>query len=250
MPKGFINSPNGTFVQAVATGIGVYVSSGDNGGETSTFGTPAVDFYADSPNVTAVGGTSAAVVPTAAPTATYESIDTPGSALNQPGWRRDFEVGWQTGRDVISPAAGDNLKTAPFNLNDPFASTLPGGFFGGGGGGTSHGFPQPDYQRAAIGAFSGRVVPDISALADPNTGLLVGQTQTVSNGTYYDEYRIGGTSVAAPLTAGLAAVADEIAGSPLGFLNPRIYQAYKTSNNAFYDVDQADTFDPSHPSSG
>jgi len=49
-------------------------------------------------------------------------------------------------------------------------------------------------------------VPDISALADPNTGLLVGQTQTFSNGTYYDEYRIGGTSVAAPLTAGLASL--------------------------------------------
>jgi len=92
-------------------------------------------------------------------------------------------------------------------------------------------------------------VPDISALADPNTGLLVGQTQTFSNGTYYDEYRIGGTSVAAPLTAGLAAVADQIAGSPLGFLNPRIYQAYKTSNNAFYDVDQADTFNTLTPPS-
>ncbi|MBC7595665.1 MAG: serine protease, partial [Kineosporiaceae bacterium] len=110
VPRGFINSLNGTFIQAVATGIGVYVSSGDNGDETSTFGTPAVDFYADSPNVTAVGGTSAAVVPTAAiPSATYGSIDAPSSALNQPGWRRDFEVGWQTGRDVISSAPSDNL---------------------------------------------------------------------------------------------------------------------------------------------
>ncbi len=245
VPQGFINSLNGTFIQAVATGIGVYVSSGDNGDNTSTFGTPAVDFYADSPNVTAVGGTSAAVVPTTTnPTATYESIDAPGSALNQPGWRRDFEVGWQTGRDVISPVPGDNLTTAPFSLNGTLATTtpLPGQFFGGGGGGVSQVFPQPAYQRVAIGSYSGRVVPDISALADPNTGLLVGQTQTFSNGTYYDEYRIGGTSVAAPLTAGMAAVADQIAGSPLGFLNPRIYQAYTSSNSAYYDVDQADKF--------
>jgi subtilase family serine protease len=244
VPQGFINSLNGTFIQAVATGIGVYVSSGDNGDDVSAFGTPAVDFYADSPNVTAVGGTSAAVVPTTTPTATYGSVDTPGSALNQPGWRRDFEVGWQTGRDVISPTSRDNLTTAPLSLYGTLAPTtpLPGQFFGGGGGGVSQVFSQPAYQSAAIGSYSGRVVPDISALADPNTGLLVGQTQTFSNGTYYDEYRIGGTSVAAPLTAGMAAVADEIAGSPLGFLNPRIYQAYKTSNNAFYDVDQADTF--------
>ena len=245
VPRGFINSLNGTFIQAVATGIGVYVSSGDNGDETSTFGTPAVDFYADSPNVTAVGGTSAAVVPTTAGlTAAYSSIDTPGSALNQPGWRRDFEVGWQTGRDVISSTSSDNLTTAPFSLGGTLAiaTPLPGAFFGGGGGGVSQIFAQPTYQRGAIGSYSGRVVPDISALADPNTGLLVGQTQTFSDGTYYDEYRIGGTSVAAPLTAGMAAVADQFAGSPLGFLNPRIYQAYKSQGSAFYDVDQASMF--------
>ena len=243
VPQGFINSLNGTFIQAVATGIGVYVSSGDNGDETTTFKTPAVDFYADSPNVTAVGGTSAAVVPTTGNLAVnYDSVDTASSALNQPGWRRDFEVGWQTGRDVISPTPSDNLTTAPFSLNGTLAADPPGVFFGGGGGGVSQIFPQPLYQSAVIGSASGRVVPDISALADPNTGLLVGQTQTFSNGTYYDEYRIGGTSVAAPLTAGMAAVADQIAGSPLGFLNPRIYQAYKSSKSAFYDVDQADLF--------
>ena len=243
VPQGFINSLNGTFIQAVATGIGVYVSSGDNGDETTTFKTPAVDFYADSPNVTAVGGTSAAVVPTTGNLAVnYDSVDTASSALNQPGWRRDFEVGWQTGRAVISPTPSDNLTTAPFSLNGTLAADPPGVFFGGGGGGVSQIFPQPLYQSAVIGSASGRVVPDISALADPNTGLLVGQTQTFSNGTYYDEYRIGGTSVAAPLTAGMAAVADQIAGSPLGFLNPRIYQAYKSSKSAFYDVDQADLF--------
>ena len=243
VPRGFINSLNGTFIQAVATGIGVYVSSGDNGDETSTFATPAVDFYADSPNVTAVGGTSAAIVPAAAGlTAAYTGIDKPDSALNQPGWRRDFEVGWQTGRDVISSTSSDNLATAPFSLGGKLVSALPGTFFGGGGGGVSQIFTQPAYQRGAIGSYTGRVVPDISALADPNTGLLVGQTQTFSSGTYYDEYRIGGTSVAAPLTAGMAAVADQIAGSPLGFLNPRIYQAYKSSSTAFYDVDQATLF--------
>jgi len=121
------------------------------------------------------------------------------------------------------------------------ASALPGSFTGGGGG-VSHVFAEPDYQRAAIGSFPGRVVPDISALADPSTGFLTGQTQTFSNGTYYDEYRIGGTSVAAPLTAGMAAVADQAAGSPLGFLNPRIHQTYTAHSGAYYDVDQADLF--------
>ena len=88
----------------------------------------------------------------------------------------------------------------------------------------------------------GRALPDISALADPNTGFLVGQTQTFSDGTYYDEYRLGGTSAAAPLTAGIAAVLNQRHGSPLGFLNPRIYAAYKSTPAAYYDVDQKDLF--------
>ena len=243
VPQGFINSLNNTFIQAVATGIGVYVSSGDNGDEVGDFGSPAVDFYADSPFVTAVGGTSSSVVPTGAPASLgYAAIDDPASALNQSGWKRDFEVGWQTGVDGVKPTATDHLSSAPYQVNGTFASPLPGTFNGGGGGGVSRIFAEPAYQAAAVGAASGRLVPDISALADPNTGFLTGQTQTFSDGTYYDEYRIGGTSVAAPLTAGMAAVADQVAGGPLGFLNPRIYAAYAAGGSAFYDVDQADQF--------
>lgn len=245
LPRGFIISLNDTFIQAVATGIGVYVSSGDNGDEVSSFGTPAVDFYADSPNVTAVGGTSVSIKPagTAPSNVDYTSVDQPTSALNQPGWTRDFEVGWQTGFDGLTHTSTDNLTTAPYELDGTLKSTLPGSFFFGGGGGVSTVFAEPGYQSAAIGSASGREVPDISALADPNTGFLVGQTQTFSNGTYYDEYRIGGTSVAAPLTAGMAAVANQVAGSPLGFLNPAIYGAYSSAGTpAFYDVNQAGTF--------
>jgi len=43
--------------------------------------------------------------------------------------------------------------------------------------------------------------------------------------------------------AGMAAVANQRAGAPLGLLNPRIYDAYRTSAaTAFYDVDQRDLF--------
>ncbi|MFL6160720.1 MAG: protease pro-enzyme activation domain-containing protein [Jatrophihabitantaceae bacterium] len=244
VPRGFINSLNDTFIQAVATGIGVYVSSGDSGDEVGNFGSPQVDFYADSPFVTAVGGTSASVVPsgTAPAGLGYGAADDPASALNQPGWQRSFEVGWQTGLDPITPTATDHLSGAPYQLDGTFAAPLPGSFNGGGGGGVSQVFAEPSYQRNAIGSYSGRAVPDISALADPSTGFLEGQTQTFSDGTYYDEYRIGGTSVAAPLTAGMAAVANQIAGTPLGFLNPRIYQTYSAGSSAYYDVDQADNF--------
>jgi len=244
VPQGFINSLNATFIQAAATGIGVFVSSGDSGDEVENFGTPQVDFYADSPFVTAVGGTSSAIVPSgAAPTGLpYSAADNPASAVNQPGWQRSFEVGWQTGLDPISSTPTDHITSAPYELDGTLAAPLPGAFSGGGGGGVSQVFAEPSYQRNAIGSYSGRAVPDISGLGDPSTGFLVGQTQQFSDGVYYDEYRIGGTSVAAPLTAGMAAVANQVAGTALGFLNPRIYQTYSAGGSAFYDVDQADNF--------
>jgi subtilase family serine protease len=40
VPQGCINSLSNTFVQAVATGVGIFVSSGDNGDETTSYSTP------------------------------------------------------------------------------------------------------------------------------------------------------------------------------------------------------------------
>jgi subtilase family serine protease len=70
-------------------------------------------------------------------------------------------------------------------------------------------------------------VPDIAALADAQTGYLVGQTQTFQscNGTVvkYDEYRLGGTSLACPIIAGIMALSDQKAGSAHGFANQFFY---------------------------
>ena len=71
--------------------------------------------------------------------------------------------------------------------------------------------------------------------ADPTTGILVGETQTFPNGAQrYDEYRIGGTSVASPMFAGMTALPIQHAGGALGFLNPTIYGQYKTGT--FTDI--------------
>jgi hypothetical protein len=60
LPAGFINPVYNIMVEAAATGVGLYFSSGDDGDET--FGdptaTPTPDWPASSPLVTAVGGTS------------------------------------------------------------------------------------------------------------------------------------------------------------------------------------------------
>ena len=52
------------------------------------------------------------------------------------------------------------------------------------------------------------------------------------DGNYYDEYRIGGTSLSSPIFAGLMALADQAAGRPHGFANPLFY----AHPGAFYDV--------------
>jgi subtilase family serine protease len=78
-------------------------------------------------------------------------------------------------------------------------------------------------------------VPDIAALADPNAGYLVGETQTFPDGSVaYSEYRIGGTSLASPIIAGIMALADQAAGAVHGFVNPLLYSLAGTG--AFRDI--------------
>ena len=89
-----------------------------------------------------------------------------------------------------------------------------------------------------------RVEPDISMDADPATGILVGETQTFPNGVFYDQYRIGGTSVASPLFAGVIARADQTLARPLGFLNPTMY-TLSGKAKAIFDVGPAGKQDQS-----
>ena len=78
-------------------------------------------------------------------------------------------------------------------------------------------------QNQTVAGVKGRVVPDISMDGDPNTGMLIGETQTFPDGVYYDQYRIGGTSLSSPLMAGFVALADDLVGIHHGFINPSMY---------------------------
>jgi hypothetical protein len=87
----------------------------------------------------------------------------------------------------------------------------------------------PKKLAKANGGKPARVVPDVSLVGDPNTGMLVGQTQTFPDGTTkYSEYRLGGTSLSSPLMAGVMALADQQAGRHHGFANPALYAQYGT----------------------
>ena len=196
LPTGFIKPFEDTILQGAVEGIGIYFSSGDNGDESLVEGYITADWPASSPFVTAVGGTTLAV----------------GSTNNYL-----FETGWGT---YTSSWTGTKWSPA-----------APGTWLYGGGGGVSRIFAEPSYQLGVVpsSVFSaqgrtGRAVPDVSADADPNTGYLVGETQTFPDGTVkYSEYRLGGTSLACPLVAGIMALADQHLGKPHGFANPVFY---------------------------
>jgi subtilase family serine protease len=106
----------------------------------------------------------------------------------------------------------------------------------GAGGGYSALFNRPDYQNGVVprSAPAGRAVPDVALDADPTTGMLVGETQTFPDGVHYGEYRIGGTSLSAPLFAGMTALTLQNAGGGIGLLNPTIYS--QAGAGTFTDV--------------
>ncbi len=128
-------------------------------------------------------------------------------------------------------------RSGHYSCNTSSLVCTRAGWLYGAGGGVSQIFAEPSYQTNAGLSLSGRGVPDVAALGDPQTGLLVGQTQTFPDGTYYDEYRIGGTSLSSPIFAGLMALLDQKSGTPHGFANPLFY----AHPGAFYDVGSVKT---------
>jgi subtilase family serine protease len=107
----------------------------------------------------------------------------------------------------------------------------------GSGGGFSRIFQMPSYQKLLPAGvqqqfLNRRGVPDVSAEADPHTGLPVyvaGRWKV-----------IGGTSLSAPIWAGIAAIANQVAGRPLGFINPGLYKlgVSATYQRDFHEITQ------------
>jgi subtilase family serine protease len=105
------------------------------------------------------------------------------------------------------------------------------------GGGFSTLFPRPAYQALVKGTEpQARGVPDIAYNADPLTSVLIVMGSVFSGGLAVAT--IGGTSAATPQWAGIVALADQAAGTHLGFLNPTLYLLGATNNltHAFHDI--------------
>ncbi len=188
------------FLQGSMEGISFLFSSGDSGDELANTGIMQTDYPTSDPLVTSVGGTSTAI----------------GAAGN---------LAWQTG-----------WGTVKYSLSSDGKSWTPVGFLYGAGGGFSSLNNRPPYQNGVVPASAppGRAVPDVAMDADPTTGMLIGLTQTFPEGVHYGEYRIGGTSLASPLFAGMTALLLQHVGHGLGLLNPTIYA--QAGSGTFTDV--------------
>ncbi len=168
---------------AAAKGISFNFSTGDSGDEGLGSPVGAAGVPSNSPHGTAVGGTSILNVVN-------------GSGTQTLGWGTSFV------------ALSDN------GVLDP---PEPQPFWGGAGGGESIYFAKPSWQKGLPG--TGRQTPDVSALADPFTGVPIVVTD---NGQQVLEAGWGGTSLACPIFTAFWAIADQKAGHPLGQAAPTI----------------------------
>jgi kumamolisin len=106
-----------------------------------------------------------------------------------------------------------NLAASTFNYASESA-------WAGSGNGCSGVFARPTWQYGVAAApCGGRAEPDVAAAADPATGAY----------TYYagGHHQVGGTSLAAPLWAGMTAIWNErllqVSRPPVGLLAPALY---------------------------
>ena len=173
---------------AAVEGVDVNFATGDFGDETIRIGIKAVDFPASSPFATGIGGTSL--------------------ALN-PDNTMAFQTGWGTNLTRLANPISTH--------SSPVIPPLIFGFQDGAGGGTSADFAKPAFQSGLPG--NARLVPDISMLADPQTGAELIET---FNGVT-EVGVIGGTSLATPLFSAVMAIASQKAGHGLGQAAALVY---------------------------
>ena len=182
----------GAYIAADRQHITVLSASGDDGAtdlglnEQTFYTRPVTSWPASDPLVTGVGGTQL-------------HLDSNGNQTSPDTvWNDTFNASAQ---DFILGSSGPS----------PLAS----------GGGKSIFFSRPAYQSAVRNVVGGsRGVPDISMSAACNGAVDVYQSFAGEAAGWYPTC---GTSEATPLFAGIVALADQVAGHPLGLINAALY---------------------------
>ena len=212
-----INQAHANYVAAQAAGITVLASAGDFGA-TNGFATANPGFPSSDPLVTAVGGTQGDPY---LPPFTVESCN-----------RRRCNTGLviisgtcQTG-SLSQPACTPVGYGGEQVWNEPVFGAATGGA-------PSLLFPVPDFQ-SGLGLTS-RTTPDVAYNAAVNGGVLVVWSAVPAAAGIYI---VGGTSAGSPQWAAIVALANQLNGGPLGFINPKLYSigSSTTYSRDFHDI--------------
>jgi subtilase family serine protease len=195
----------GAYVDAAQHGITVLAASGDSGAADVRFNgatyylQPVTSWPDSDPLVTGVGGTRL-------------SLGAAGNHLAP-------DVVWNDTYDVA---------TNEFIFGDDGPNPLAGG------GGKSVIFNRPAYQNGVSSVVGDqRGVPDISMSGACNGAVDVYQSFA---GQAPGWYPTCGTSEATPLFAGVVSLADQVAGHPLGLINPALYRLSAAKAPGIVDV--------------
>ncbi|HTW01352.1 MAG TPA: S53 family peptidase [Streptosporangiaceae bacterium] len=200
----------GAYTDAASKGVTVLAASGDSGAadlkfnEATYYLHPATSWPDSDPLVTGVGATEL--------------------HLNAAGHNIRPATVWN---DTYNQAADEFV--AGNQGPSPLAS----------GGGTSVMFGRPGFQNDVRGVVGDRRgVPDISMSGACNGGADIYQSFAGQPAGWYPTC---GTSEATPQFAGIVALADQVAGHPLGVINPDLYRLAARHAPGIVDVTSGNT---------
>ncbi len=200
-------SLRGAYTDAAARGVTVLAASGDSGAADVKFDQvtyylrPVTSWPDSDPLVTGVGGTQL--------------------HLSATGTRNEPDTVWN---DTYNAAANSFIDSG--KGRNPLAS----------GGGRSVMFTRPSYQSRVAEVTGGqRGVPDISMSGACNGAVDMYQSFPGQAAGWYPTC---GTSEATPLFAGVVALAGQLAGHPLGLINPALYAMAAAHDPGIVDVTQ------------
>jgi photosystem II stability/assembly factor-like uncharacterized protein len=161
---------------------------------------------------------------------------------------------YQSGYATDSPYVVSVGGTSTYSTSSP-GTWSTSTAWNGGGSWCSNIIARPSWQTGAgvtaNASCPGRVSPDVSAIADPNTGVRYYDT---TSATGVGTGQVGGTSLAAPVMNGLQAVTQNFINAQtypgptpaMGFVSPVLYQLGNSPNYTSYyrDIQCGNTANP------